>query len=88
VHRSQNRIESYHQFRSAIAQVGGKKELTGRSHIEIEISNQCELLVANAIGYYNSAILSRFLEKSPSSGNEKALPLIKLISLMAGGTCT
>lgn len=25
VHRSQNRIESYHQLRSAIAQVGGKK---------------------------------------------------------------
>ena len=41
VHRSQNRIESYHQLRSAIAQVGGKKELTGRTDIEIEISNQC-----------------------------------------------
>src|ERR1700678_3095645 len=32
VHRSQNRIESYHQLRSAIAQVGGKKELTGHRH--------------------------------------------------------
>ncbi|WP_018312612.1 Tn3 family transposase, partial [Cupriavidus sp. UYPR2.512] len=29
VHRSQNRIESYHQLRSTIAQVGGKKELIG-----------------------------------------------------------
>ena len=38
VHRSQNRIESYHQLRSTIAQVGGKKELTGRTDIEIEIS--------------------------------------------------
>ena len=28
-------------MRSAIAQVGGKKELTGRADIEIEISNQC-----------------------------------------------
>jgi hypothetical protein len=28
-----------HQLRSAIAQVGGKKELTGRTDIEIEISN-------------------------------------------------
>ena len=27
VHRSQNRIESYHQLRSAIAQVGGKKDM-------------------------------------------------------------
>jgi TnpA family transposase len=59
VHRSQNRLESYHQLRSVIAQVGGKKELTGRTDIEIEISNQCARLIANAIIYYNSAILSR-----------------------------
>ena len=56
VHRSQNRIESYHQLRSTIAQVGGKKELTGRTDIEIEISNQCARLIANAMIYYNSAI--------------------------------
>ena len=35
VHRSQNRIESYHQLRTTIAQVGGKKEMTGRTDIEI-----------------------------------------------------
>lgn len=33
--RSQNRIESYHQLRSAIAHVGGKKELIGWTDIEI-----------------------------------------------------
>ncbi|CAH2802365.1 MAG: Transposase [uncultured Caballeronia sp.] len=38
VHRSQNRLESHHQLRSTIAQVGGKKELTGRTDIEIEIT--------------------------------------------------
>ena len=38
VHLSQNRIESYHQLRAAIAQVGGKKELTGQTDIDIEIS--------------------------------------------------
>ena len=80
VHRSQNRIESYHQLRSAIAQVGGKKELTGRTDIEIEISNQCARLIANAIIYYNSAILSRLLTKYEASGNAKALALIKKIS--------
>jgi TnpA family transposase len=79
VHRSQNRIESYHQLRSAIAQVGGKKELTGRTDIEIEISNQCARLIANAIIYYNSAILSR-LTKYEASGNAKALVLIKKMS--------
>jgi len=79
VHRSQNRIESYHQLRAAIAQIGGKKELTGRTDIEIEISNQCARLIANAIIYYNSAILSRLLAKYEASGNAKALALIKML---------
>ena len=81
IHRSQNRIESYHQLRSAIAQVGGKKELTGRTDIEIEISNQCGRLVANVIIYYNSAILSRLLVKYEA--NPKILALIKKISPVA-----
>jgi TnpA family transposase len=80
VQRSQNRIESYHQLRSAIAQVGGKKELTGRTDIEIEISNQCARLIANTIIYYNSAILSRLLTKYKASQNAKALAMIKKIS--------
>jgi len=80
VHRSQNRIESYHQLRSAIAQVGGKKELSGQTDIEFEISNQCARLIANAIIYYNSAILSRLLSKYEASGNTKARALITQIS--------
>jgi hypothetical protein len=35
-----------HQLRSTIAQVGGKKELIGRT--DIEISSQCARLIANA----------------------------------------
>jgi len=80
VHRSQNRIESYHQLRSTIAQVGGKKELTGRTDIEIEISNQCARLIANTIIYYNSAILSHLLTKYEASGNAKAVALITRMS--------
>ena len=80
VRRSQNRIESYHQLRSAIAQVGGKKELTGRTDIDIEISNQCARLIANTIVYYNSAILSKLLTKYEATGKAKALALIKKIS--------
>jgi TnpA family transposase len=83
VQRSQNRIESYHQLRSAVAQVGGKKELTGKTDIEIEISNQCARLIANAIIYYNSAILSRLLGKYQGGTNPKALALIKKISPVA-----
>jgi TnpA family transposase len=88
VHRSQNRIESYHQLRSTIAQVGGKKELTGRTDIEIEISNQCARLIANTIIYYNSAILSRLLAKFEASGSAKALALIKKISRWPGAIST
>ncbi len=80
VHRSQNRIESYHQLRAAIAQVGGKKEVTGKTNIEIEISNQCARLIANTIIYYNSAILSRLLTKYDASQNPKILALLKKIS--------
>lgn len=80
VHRSQNRIESYHQLRSTVAQVGGKKELTGRTDIEIEISNQCARLIANAVIFYNSAILSRLLTKYEAVGNAKALSLITQVS--------
>ena len=80
VHRSQNRVESYHQLRSTIAQVGGKKELTGRTDIEIEITNQCARLIANAIIYYKSAILSHLLTKCEASGNAKAVVLITKIS--------
>lgn len=80
VQRSQNRIESYHQLRSAIAQVGGKKELTGRTDIEVEISSQCARLIANAIIYYNSAILSRLLAKYEASQDARALAAIKKVS--------
>lgn len=81
VHRSQNRIESYHQLRATIAQAGGKKELTGQTDIDIEISNQCGRLVANAIIFYNAAILSRLLERSQDK--PKALALIRSTSPVA-----
>ncbi len=44
VHSSQNRIESWHQLHLTIALVGGKKDLTGRTDIEIEFSNRCARL--------------------------------------------
>ena len=46
--------------------------------IEIEISNQCARLIANAVIFYNSAILSRLLMKYEAAGNAKALALITL----------
>ena len=76
MHRSQNRIESYHQPRSTIAQVGGKKELTGRTDHEIEISNQCARMIANAIILYNSAILSRERQEPGGQAASCSGPLV------------
>lgn len=67
-HRSQNRVESYHQLRSDISQAYGKKQLIGKTDIALEISNQCGRLVANAIIYYNSAILSKLRNKYEAEG--------------------
>lgn len=83
IHRSQNRIESWHQLRSAIAQVGGKKELTGQNDLELEISNQCGRLLSSVIIYYNSALLSRLLQKYEASGNTGGLESLRRLSPVA-----
>lgn len=82
-HRSQNRVESYHQLRSAIAQAYGRKQLIGKTDLALEISNQCGRLVANSIIYYNSAILSKLRDKYEAEGNQKALILLRRISPVA-----
>jgi TnpA family transposase len=80
VHRSENRIESYHQLRSTIAKVNGKKELTGQTDLDIAISNQCGRLIANIVIAYNSMLLSGMLSRYLATGNEKALDLLRRIS--------
>lgn len=80
VQRSQYRIESYHQLRSTIAQVNGKKELTGRTDLDVDISNQCGRLIANVAIDCNSMLLSRLLGRCMPTGNDKALDLVRRIS--------
>ncbi len=83
VHRSQNRIESYHQLRAFIAQASGKKELIGRTDLEVAISNQCGRLIANVVIAYNSIMLSMLLDKYKAVGNEKVVALLQKISPVA-----
>ena len=83
VHRSQNQVESYHQLRAAIAEAYGKKELIGKTDVEIEISNQCGRLIANAINYYDSAILSKLYLRFKSENNIKGIEMLKKISSIA-----
>ena len=82
-HRSQNRVESYHQLRGAIAQAYGKKQLLGRTDLALEVSNQCGRLIANAIIHYNSAILSKLRDKLEAEWNQKGLALLRKISPVA-----
>ena len=83
IHRSQNRVESYHQLRGAIAQAYGKKQLIGKTDIALEVSNQCGRLIANAIIHYNSVILSKLRIKYETEDNQKALNLLRKISPVA-----
>jgi hypothetical protein len=84
VDKSQNRIESYHQLRAAISKVGGKKQLYGKTDIDVEISNQCNRLVSHAIIYYNSIILSKLVDKyEDHKDKDKLLLNIKKISPVA-----
>ena len=83
VHRSQNRIESYHQLRSFTSQVSGKKQLIGRTDLEVAITNQCGRLIANVVIAYNSIILSMLVDKYKAAGNEKIIALLQKISPVA-----
>jgi len=83
VHRSQNRIEAYHQLRAAISQVGGKKQLIGTTDLDVAITNQCGRLIANVIIAYNTILLSALLERYRATEDQKAIRLLQKISPVA-----
>lgn len=83
VHRSQNRIEAYHQLRAALAQVGGKKQLIGDTDLDVAITNQCGRLTANVIIAYNTILLSALLERYRAAGDHRALRTLRNLSPVA-----
>jgi len=83
VHRSQNRIESYHQLRAFLAEVSGKKHLTGRTDLDVAISNECGRLIANVVIAYNSILLSMLLNRHQTAEKENFLELLRKISPVA-----
>ncbi len=58
-----NRGESYHQLSRAIACINGGR-FRGSTELEMEIWNECARLVASAIIFYNSYILSALLDNA------------------------
>ena len=60
--------------------MNGKKELTGRTDLEVAISNHCGRLIANVVIAYNSMLLSGLLSLYLAAGNERTIDLLRRIS--------
>ena len=82
VQKTLNRGETYHRFRRAIAYVNSGK-FRVKTETEHQIWNECSWLIANAIIYYNAAVLSRVYEHKKSDGDKAEMDFIQGISLVA-----
>ena len=82
VQKALNRGEAYHQLRRAISQVNGDR-FRGNSDEEIELWNECARLMANAIIYFNSKVLSNLLQSFKHHGKAKLAETIKRASPVA-----
>jgi TnpA family transposase len=82
VHRALNRGEAFHQLRSALLQVSGKKIL-GKSENALEVSNQCNRLLTCCIIYYNATLLSELLTQAEAAGDVQLTEKIKQFSPVA-----
>ena len=83
VHRSQNRVEAYHSLRATLSQVSGKKELIGRTDLDVATANECGRLLANIVVAFNSILLSNLVVRYEASGNSKILERFKRMSPVA-----
>jgi TnpA family transposase len=82
VQRALNRGEAYHQLRRAISNVNGD-QFRGSSDEEIQLWNECARLVANAIIYFNSSILSRLLNSFEHQDDAAKVDIVKQASPVA-----
>lgn len=82
VHRALNRGEAFHQLRSAILQISGKKIL-GKTDKAYEVSNQCNKILCCCMIYYNTSLLSSLLEKAEADGDSKMAKFVKRLSPVA-----
>lgn len=82
VQKALNRGEAYHKFRRAVAFVNGGK-FRVRTEDEQHIWNECSRLIANAVIFYNTLILSRVYEQKLALGDEEAIDLMSRISPIA-----
>jgi TnpA family transposase len=82
VQKALNRVEAYHRLRKAIAYVNGGK-FRVKTETEQQIWSDCSRLIANAIIYYNTVLLSRVYEQKLAADDKEALSTLKNISPVA-----
>jgi TnpA family transposase len=82
VQKALNRGESYHSFRRAIAYVNSGK-FRVKTESEQQIWNECSRLIANAVIYYNTALLSRIYAQKKAVGDVAAIDILRRISPIA-----
>lgn len=82
VQKALNRGEAYHRFRRAVAYVNGGK-FRVQTEAEQHIWNECSRLIANAIIYYNTMLLSKVYEQKLAVGDHAAIAVVQGISPVA-----
>ena len=82
VQKALNRGEAYHRMRRVISYVNSGK-FRVKTEAEQQIWNECSRLIANAIIYYNTLLLSRVYEQKLATGDLEAIKILKGISPVA-----
>lgn len=82
VQKALNRGEAYHRFRRAVAYVNGGK-FRVQTEAEQQVWNECSRLIANAIIYYNTMLLSKVYEQKLSAEDQEAISIIQRVSPVA-----
>lgn len=82
VQKALNRGEAYHRFRKSVAYVNSGK-FRVKTEAEQHIWNECSRLIANAIIYYNTALLSKVYEQKQAAGDEEAVAVLRGVSPVA-----
>ena len=82
VQKALNRGESYHRMRRAISYVNSGK-FRVKTEAEQQIWNECSRLIANAIIYYNTLLLSRVYEQKAAADDLDAIKILQGVSPVA-----
>lgn len=82
VQKALNRGEAYHRFRKSVAFINNGK-FRVKTEAEQNLWNDCSRLIANAVIYYNTALLSKVYEQKRAIGDDAAISVLRGVSPVA-----